>query len=176
MISKVKPSVQTSKIILNGLSNAIKPHHATILQAASIAQDSFATKTQEDADRIFTKVAKEANKSRVPLASLAFDETKMGCFEDKVLKNGLSCELISDRYKDSKTCGLISSDDVHGIRTYASPGKSEYVLFCCCVLCCVQYEASVIRILHSNLVCLYVIVFCKPHVLTYVAITSLSSS
>ena len=159
IISKVKPSVPTSKkIILNGLSNAIKPHHAAILQAASIAQDSFATQSQEDADRIFTEVAKTANKSRVPLASLAFDETKMGCFEDKVLKNGLACELISDRYKDIKTCGLVSSDDVHGIRTYASPGKSEYVLFCC-VLCCVQYEASVIRILHLNLVCLYVIAF-----------------
>ena len=144
IISKVKPSVQTTKIILNGLSNAIKPHHAAILQAASIAQDSFATKSQEDADRIFTEVAKEANKARVPLASLAFDETKMGCFEDKVLKNGLACELISDRYKDTKTCGLVSSDVVHGIRSYASPvgpvcgitpGKSASLV---CFIMCIQ--------------------------------------
>jgi len=44
--------------------------------------------------------------------------------------------------------------------TYNSltPGKSEFVLFCC-VLWCVQYEDSAIRILHLNLVCLYVIVF-----------------
>jgi isopentenyl diphosphate isomerase/L-lactate dehydrogenase-like FMN-dependent dehydrogenase len=37
-------------------------------------------------------------------------------------------------------------------------GKSALVLFCC-VLWCVQYEDSVIRILHLNLVCLYVIAF-----------------
>ena len=36
--------------------------------------------------------------------------------------------------------------------------KSEFVLFCC-VLWCVQYEDSVIRILHLNLVCLYMIAF-----------------
>ena len=32
------------------------------------------------------------------------------------------------------------------------PGKSEFVF--CCVLWCVQYEDSAIRILHSNSVCL----------------------
>jgi len=53
-----------------------------------------------------------------------------------------------------------------------SPGK--FVLFCC-VLWCVQYEDSAIRILHLNLVCLYVIAFIT-YVLTYVPITSLSSS
>lgn len=45
----------------------------------------------------------------------------MGCFEDKVIKNSLACELIHDRYKDSRTCGLINSDNVHGVRTYADP-------------------------------------------------------
>ena len=43
-------------------------------------------------------------------------------------------------------------------------GKSEFVLFCC-VLWCVQYEDSAIRILFLNLVCLCAT--CKPHVLTY---------
>ena len=38
------------------------------------------------------------------------------------------------------------------------PRKSALVLFCC-VLWCVQYEDSAIRILHLNLVCLYVIAF-----------------
>ena len=45
----------------------------------------------------------------------------MGCFEDKVLKNGLAAELISDRYKHSKTCGLVECDRAHWITKFASP-------------------------------------------------------
>ena len=37
-------------------------------------------------------------------------------------------------------------------------GKSEFVLFCC-MLWCVQYEDSAIRVLHLNFVCFYLIVF-----------------
>ena len=43
-------------------------------------------------------------------------------------------------------------------KKYGPQGKSALVLFCC-VLWCVQYEDSAIRILHLNLVCLYVIAF-----------------
>jgi len=39
-------------------------------------------------------------------------------------------------------------------------GKSEFVLFCC-VLWCVLNEDSAIRILHLNIVCLYLITFAK---------------
>ena len=49
-------------------------------------------------------------------------------------------------------CFLLHQADI------SNPGKSEFVLFCC-VLWCVQYEDSAIRILHLNLVCLYVIAF-----------------
>ena len=42
-------------------------------------------------------------------------------------------------------------------------GKSAFELFCC-VLWCVQYEDSVIRILHLNLVCFNVIAFAKPNI------------
>lgn len=99
----------------------LNPKYATMLTAARIAQENFALLGQHDADRIFTAVAKSANKVRVHLAKLAAEETRMGCVEDKVLKNGLACELIWDRYKDSKTCGLITGDDTHGKRLYASP-------------------------------------------------------
>jgi len=92
-----------------------------ILTRAAEAQKAFAMLKQEDADRIFSAVAHEANKHRLPLAKLAAQETQMGCFEDKVIKNGLVCELIHDRYKDEKTCGLIHADAVHGVYTYASP-------------------------------------------------------
>ena len=38
---------------------------------------------------------------------------------------------------------------------------------------CVQCEVSVIRLLHLNLICLYLIAFAKPHILTEVTILSL---
>jgi acyl-CoA reductase-like NAD-dependent aldehyde dehydrogenase len=61
-----------------------------ILQQAVAAQIAFAKLGQVEADRIFDAVAKEANKHRLPLAKLAVKETKMGCLEDKVIKNGIA--------------------------------------------------------------------------------------
>lgn len=58
------------------------------LDRAVKAQDEFGLLSQEEADRVFYNVAKEANRARVRLAKVAFEETKMGCFEDKVIKNG----------------------------------------------------------------------------------------
>jgi acyl-CoA reductase-like NAD-dependent aldehyde dehydrogenase len=61
-----------------------------ILQTAANAQTAFAKLSQEEADMIFDAVAHEANKHRVPLAKLAVEETGVGCFEDKVIKNGIA--------------------------------------------------------------------------------------
>jgi len=100
---------------------SIKPNNMQILRASVKAQEQFATLTQEQTDFIFSEVAKVANKARVPLAVMAAEETGMGCMEDKVIKNSLACELICDRYKNSKTCGLIREDLPHGLRVYANP-------------------------------------------------------
>jgi acetaldehyde dehydrogenase/alcohol dehydrogenase len=94
---------------------------ADMLQHAAIAQEEFRKLSQEETDHIFDAIAHEANRYRVPLAKLAIQETKMGCFEDKIMKNGLACELIHDRYRPLKTCGLIASDPTHGKHTYAFP-------------------------------------------------------
>ena len=71
-------------------SNGLSAEHVEMLEQVRAAQDDFATMSQEDADRIFTHVARVANKNRVPLARMAAEETGMGVFEDKVLKNGLA--------------------------------------------------------------------------------------
>jgi len=97
----------------------VNEENSKILAGVSKAQEEFLLLTQEDTDRVFRAVAQAANLQRLPLAKLAKEETKMGCFEDKVLKNGLACELIYDHYCDSKTCGLIHEDHFHGMKTYA---------------------------------------------------------
>mmetsp|Transcript_12608 Transcript_12608/g.36531 ORF Transcript_12608/g.36531 Transcript_12608/m.36531 type:complete len:225 (-) Transcript_12608:2082-2756(-) len=76
---------------------------------------------QDTVDHIFTKIAHSANKARVPLALMAHEETGMGLMEDKVIKNGVACELILDRYRNAKTCGIIHRDEVRGLEKIANP-------------------------------------------------------
>jgi len=92
-----------------------------MLAKAKAASAEFAKMDQEDVDRIFVNIAHAANKQRLPLAVAAHEETGMGLMEDKVLKNGVACELILDRFRDVKTCGIIERDDNHGIEKVANP-------------------------------------------------------
>mmetsp|Transcript_3284 Transcript_3284/g.4909 ORF Transcript_3284/g.4909 Transcript_3284/m.4909 type:complete len:328 (-) Transcript_3284:5638-6621(-) len=117
--SEITPVSQKSSKQENAF--IVKQEHQLILDELSKAQEEFATFDQEKTDRIFNAISEEANLQRLPLAKLAAEETGMGQLEDKVLKNGLAAELIKDRYKDSKTCGLISEDTFHGLKTYAKP-------------------------------------------------------
>ncbi len=85
------------------------------------AQAQFASYSQEQVDRIFRAAATAANRARIPLARLAADETCMGVFEDKVIKNHYAAEYICNAYKDTKTCGVIEDDPAAGIRKIAEP-------------------------------------------------------
>jgi len=85
------------------------------------AQKKFATYTQEQVDEIFRQAAMAANNSRIHLAKLAVSETGMGIVEDKVIKNHFASEYIYNKYKDEKTCGVISEDKAFGITKVADP-------------------------------------------------------
>lgn len=85
------------------------------------AQAKFATYTQEQVDKIFLAAASAANRQRISLARLAYEETGMGIIEDKVIKNHFASEYIYNAYKDTKTCGLIEENASFGIRRYAEP-------------------------------------------------------
>ncbi len=85
-----------------------------MLQKVRKAQEIFSTYTQERVDFIFKKVATAANNARIPLAKMAVEETGMGVFEDKVLKNHYASEYIFNRYKNEKTCGVIEENEADG--------------------------------------------------------------
>lgn len=85
------------------------------------AQRIFSTFTQEQVDRIFLAAATAANKSRIPLAKLAVEETGMGVVEDKVIKNHYAAEYIYNKYKNTKTCGVVEEDKVYGIKKLVEP-------------------------------------------------------
>ena len=85
------------------------------------AQKVFATYTQEQVDKIFRACAIAANKARIPLAKLAVEETGMGVVEDKVIKNNYAAEYIYNKYKFTKTCGVIEEDKAFGFKKIAEP-------------------------------------------------------
>ncbi|RUA06571.1 MAG: bifunctional acetaldehyde-CoA/alcohol dehydrogenase [Fusobacteria bacterium] len=85
------------------------------------AQEEFATFSQEQVDKIFRESAIAVNRARIELAKMAVEETRMGILEDKVVKNHFASEIIYNKYKDTKTCGVIESDEAYGIEKIAAP-------------------------------------------------------
>lgn len=91
------------------------------LKVVRAAQREFATFSQEQVDKIFRAAALAANKERIRLAKLAVEETGMGIVEDKVIKNHFASEYIYNKYKDTKTCGILERDTAAGITKIAEP-------------------------------------------------------
>ncbi|MBO5356686.1 MAG: bifunctional acetaldehyde-CoA/alcohol dehydrogenase [Clostridia bacterium] len=85
------------------------------------AQEKFATYSQEQVDKIFKASAMAASKARIPLAKQAVAETGMGIVEDKVIKNHFASEYIYNKYRDTKTCGVIERDEANGMEKIACP-------------------------------------------------------
>ena len=85
------------------------------------AQKEFALYSQDQVDKIFKEAAMAANAARIPLAKMTVEETGMGIVEDKVIKNHYAAEYIYNKYKDTKTCGVIEKDEAFGIEKIAEP-------------------------------------------------------
>lgn len=108
--------------------NTVEKKHAldegalfALLKRVRAAQEAFAEYSQERVDEIFRAAAKAANEARIPLARAAVEETGMGVFEDKVLKNHYAAEYMYNRYKDEKTCGVLERDEGSGYARIAAP-------------------------------------------------------
>lgn len=93
----------------------------TLIQRVKTAQQKYATYTQEQVDVIFKKAALAANAGRITLAKMAATETGMGVVEDKVIKNHFASEIIYNKYKSEKTCGVIEEDKSFGFQKIAEP-------------------------------------------------------
>ena len=89
-----------------------------LIERAKKAQEEYSHFTQEQVDAIFKSAAKEAAKKRIPLARDAVTETGMGVLEDKIIKNHFASEYIYNKYKDTKTCGIVDEDKIN--RRYRS--------------------------------------------------------
>lgn len=92
-----------------------------LIKQVKVAQEKYTTFSQEQVDLIFKKAALAANAARIPLAKLAATETGMGVIEDKVIKNHFASEIIYNKYKHKKTCGIIEEDKSFGLQKIAEP-------------------------------------------------------
>jgi len=91
------------------------------LKTMKKAQEEFAAFSQEKVDIIFREAALAINRQRISLAKMAVEETGMGIVEDKVIKNHFASEIVYNKYKDTKTCGVVEKDQAFGIEKIAEP-------------------------------------------------------
>ncbi|MEI7500041.1 MAG: aldehyde dehydrogenase family protein [Bacteroidota bacterium] len=92
-----------------------------ILDKALLAAAEFHQYNQEQTDLIVEAVFKAGFSNRVKLAKMAQEETGMGIWEHKVIKNVLGTQLVYESIKNEKTVGIISSDPKTGITEIAQP-------------------------------------------------------
>ncbi len=92
-----------------------------LIQKVKSAQATYSAFSQEEVNSIFKKAALAANAARIPLAKRAAVETGMGVVEDKVIKNHFASEIIFNKYKHERTCGVIEEDKSFGIQRIAEP-------------------------------------------------------
>ena len=92
-----------------------------IMQNAVGAAGVFSQFTQEHVDRIVRAVCEAAFSNRVRLAKMAVEETGIGRWQDKVIKNVVGSQLVYEDIKDVKTVGVIFEDRLRGIVEIAQP-------------------------------------------------------
>jgi len=92
-----------------------------LVERASAASQAFATADQQMVDRIVTAVARAAAANAESLARAAVDETRMGVYEHKVIKNRFASEFLLDYILPMRTVGVLREDAKRGVRDLAVP-------------------------------------------------------
>lgn len=92
-----------------------------LITKAKAAQEQFENYTQEQVDAAVKIVAKTIFDNAEVLAKLAVEETGMGVYEHKVLKNKGKARIIWHSLKNKKSVGIIEEDVENGIIKVAKP-------------------------------------------------------
>src|SRR5258706_6100001 len=80
------------------------------LGRARVGQAAFEAFSQEQVDAIVKGIGKYVYDNAETLARMAVDETGIGVYEDKVLKNKGKARVIWNNLKDKKSRGVIGED------------------------------------------------------------------
>lgn len=92
-----------------------------LVAKARVAQAVFETFAQEQVDAIVRDIAKYVYDNAEPLARMAVDETGIGVYEDKILKNKGKARVIWNNLKGKKSRGIIGEDAETNLVMVAKP-------------------------------------------------------
>jgi acetaldehyde dehydrogenase/alcohol dehydrogenase len=98
-----------------------QPFVEQTMEKARHAAAVFNQYSQDQVDRIVRAVYEAGFNNRVRLAKMAYEETGIGRWQDKVIKNVVATQLVYNDIKDCKTVGIISDDPITGIVEIAQP-------------------------------------------------------
>ncbi len=88
---------------------------------AARAAEQMRTLDQQQVDAIVEAMVRAGLRGAVELAQLAIEETGFGVFEDKVVKNYVATEFLSDYLRDKRSVGVIDEDVERNIVRVAEP-------------------------------------------------------
>ena len=92
-----------------------------LVARAAQAQRVFSQASQEQVDRIVEAMGTAASRASESLARMAVDETRMGVFEHKVIKNRFASELLLEYILPMRTVGVLREDPRRRVRELAVP-------------------------------------------------------
>ena len=92
-----------------------------IVFRAKNATAIFSQYAQGEVDNIVRAVYQAVFNERVRLAKMAVEETGIGKWQDKVMKNVVASQLVYEDIKNVKTVGIINEDFAKGIIEIAQP-------------------------------------------------------
>ena len=92
-----------------------------LIAAAKEAQKAYASKSQQEVDRIVKAVADAGVRNAERLGLMAHEDTGFGIPAHKKVKNVFASQNVYEAIKDLKTVGEISRDEKKGLRAIAVP-------------------------------------------------------
>ncbi|MBX2807558.1 MAG: aldehyde dehydrogenase family protein [Cellvibrionaceae bacterium] len=92
-----------------------------MMEKARTAQQQYELMSQQQVDNIVRAIGKVIYDNAQELARDAVDETRMGNYADKVIKNKAKSRAIWNNLKDKRSRGVISARDKNGIIQIAKP-------------------------------------------------------
>ena len=93
----------------------------TLVSRARIAQEMYESFQQEQVDAIVRAIGKYVYDNAEPLARMAVDETGIGSYEDKILKNKSKARVIWNNLKNKKSRGIIGKEVKTNLTLVAKP-------------------------------------------------------
>src|SRR3954470_10450047 len=92
-----------------------------LVAKARVAQAEFESFSQEQVDAIVKGIGKYVYDNAEMLARMAVDETGIGVYEDKILKNKGKARVIWNSLKGKKSRGIIGEDPETNMVFVAKP-------------------------------------------------------